>query len=143
MTQKTAAVIGLHVLAFLYTLTVLWFWLLRDNQWGLAHECVSARQTISASVRPASSVRCNRIALPPMWYNASAAPYNPAAARHPTTGEWFLLHVMDQARPLAVLRPVRGQACSSYRLNAKVVMSGSNQCRVSSRCAACQMRVAM
>jgi hypothetical protein len=127
MAQKTAAVIGLHVLAMLCTLTVLWFWLLRDAQWGLAHECVSARQTISASVRPASGVRCNRITLPPMWYYASAAPYNPAAARHPATGEWYLLHVIDQARPLALLTLGRGRACSSYRLNAKVVLSGGGR----------------
>ena len=58
-----------------------------------------ARPRISATVMPASSVRCNRINLPPQYYNATTAPYNPAAARHPGTKEWVLLHTFDEARP--------------------------------------------
>lgn len=96
--SSSAVLIAIHCLALLFPLSVLWFWLVHNTTWGLAYDCVPARQTISASVQPASSLRCNRIVLPPKWYNATAAPYNPAAARHPRTGEWYLLHVADQAR---------------------------------------------
>ena len=47
-------------------------------------------------VHPASSVRCNRIALPERFGNASTSPYNPAVGRHPVTGEWILLHTLDE-----------------------------------------------
>ncbi len=53
---------------------------------------------ISASVTPASSVRCNRIRLPAQFYNDTTSPYNPAAMRHPSTGLWYLLHTFDEVR---------------------------------------------
>ncbi len=53
---------------------------------------------ISASVTPASSVRCNRIRLPAHFYNDTTSPYNPAAMRHPSTGVWYLLHTFDEVR---------------------------------------------
>jgi hypothetical protein len=53
---------------------------------------------ISASVTPASSVRCNRIRLPAQFYNDTTSPYNPAAMRHPSTGMWYLLHTFDEVR---------------------------------------------
>ena len=51
---------------------------------------------ISATVTPASSVRCNRISLPSRFYNATTAPYNPAAMRNPVTGNWVLVHNYDE-----------------------------------------------
>jgi hypothetical protein len=68
---------------------------------SLAGHTTLARRPISASVSPASGVRCSRISLPARYYNATTAPYNPAAMRHPGTGEWYLLHTYDQVRPLA------------------------------------------
>ncbi len=59
--------------------------------------------TISGLVQPASSVRCNRITLPPRYYNESTGPYNPAAVRHPTSGEWYLFHTYDEVRSAAQL----------------------------------------
>ncbi|KAK9830983.1 hypothetical protein WJX81_005385 [Elliptochloris bilobata] len=56
-----------------------------------------SRGTISGLVQPASSVRCNRITLPPQYYNESTGPYNPAAVRHPTSGEWYLFHTYDES----------------------------------------------
>lgn len=55
-----------------------------------------SRATISGLVQPASAVRCNRITLPPQYYNESTGPYNPAAVRHPTSGEWYLFHTYDE-----------------------------------------------
>ena len=55
---------------------------------------------VSATVTPASSVRCNRIKLPARLHNDTTGPYNPAAARHPVTGEWLLLHTLDEVRAL-------------------------------------------
>jgi hypothetical protein len=52
--------------------------------------------TISGSVLPASAVMCNRIALAPSYYNESQGPYNPAAIRHPVTGEWLLVYTFDE-----------------------------------------------
>ena len=49
-----------------------------------------------ASMTPASSVRCNRISLPAHLSNATSAPYNPAAMRHPVSGDWYLLHSVDE-----------------------------------------------
>jgi hypothetical protein len=59
-----------------------------------AHD--SFRATISGTVLPASAVRCNRLNLPAMYYNESQGPYNPAAVRHPATGEWLLLYTYDE-----------------------------------------------
>ena len=55
-----------------------------------------SRATISGLVQPASAVRCNRITLPSQYYNESTGPYNPAAVRHPTSGEWYLFHTYDE-----------------------------------------------
>ena len=94
---KAALCVGL-VLTGLFTLA---YW---GSTWGGAAEGLAggrpAKPRISATVTPASSVRCNRISLPPQYYNATTAPYNPAAARNPATKEWLLLHTLDQARPL-------------------------------------------
>ena len=65
------------------------------------------RPRISATVMPASSVRCNRINLPRQFYNATTAPYNPAAARHPGTKEWVLLHTFDEVRPSGQARMLK------------------------------------
>lgn len=54
------------------------------------------KPTISGSVLPASAVRCNRIQLPAAYYNESQGPYNPAAIRHPLTGEWLLVYTYDE-----------------------------------------------
>lgn len=54
------------------------------------------RATISGTVLPASAVRCNRLALPASFYNESQGPYNPAAVRHPITGEWLLVYTYDE-----------------------------------------------
>jgi hypothetical protein len=75
---------------------------------SLAGHTTLARRPISASVSPASGVRCSRISLPARYYNATTAPYNPAAMRHPGTSEWYLLHTYDQVRPL-------GHACAPRR----------------------------
>lgn len=60
------------------------------------------QRPISATVTPASSVRCNRINLPARLYNATTAPYNPAATRHPVSGNWFLVHNFDEVYTRAV-----------------------------------------
>ena len=57
---------------------------------------VQQQRPISATVKPASSVRCNRISLPARLCNATTAPYNPAAMRHPASGNWFLVHNYDE-----------------------------------------------
>jgi hypothetical protein len=62
----------------------------------------SFRATISGTVLPASAVRCNRLALPASYYNESQGPYNPAAVRHPISGEWLLVYTFDE-----VCRPHR------------------------------------
>ncbi len=54
------------------------------------------RVTISGTVLPASAVRCNRLALPASFYNESQGPYNPAAVRHPISGEWLLVYTFDE-----------------------------------------------
>eukprot|EP00884_Botryococcus_braunii_P008167 jgi/Botrbrau1/17351/Bobra.0015s0095.1 len=50
----------------------------------------------SGTVKPASAVLCNRIQLPDQYYNESQGPYNPAAIRHPKTGEWTLVFTYDE-----------------------------------------------
>ena len=69
--------------------------------------------TISGSVVPASAVMCNRMALPAEYYNVSQGPYNPAAIRHPVTGEWLLVYTYDEVPtlprrlPASVFAPLR------------------------------------
>jgi len=60
---------------------------------GLVH-------AVAFAAPPASCVRCNHISvpLPEEWRNST--PFVPAAAQHPGTGEWVLLHDFDQARYL-------------------------------------------
>ncbi len=58
------------------------------------------RATISGTVLPASAVRCNRLALPASYYNESQGPYNPAAVRHPISGEWLLVYTYDEVGPM-------------------------------------------
>jgi len=91
----------------LLVLTVLSFWHMEDLTHSLRRAIGSPvlradRQragTISGFVRPASAVRCNRISLPARFYNESTGPYNPAAVRHPTSGEWYLFHTYDEVSP--------------------------------------------
>ena len=42
---------------------------------------------------------CNRINPGPMYVNETQGPYNPAAVRHPRTGEWYLVFTMDEVPP--------------------------------------------
>ncbi|KAK9818993.1 hypothetical protein WJX81_003370 [Elliptochloris bilobata] len=51
---------------------------------------------ISRTVSVPSAVRCDRIELPWEYHNASSAPYNPGAIRHPRTGEWLLVFTYDE-----------------------------------------------
>ena len=69
---------------------------------GASHLSGSRESTISGSVLPASAVKCNRIALAASYYNESQGPYNPAAIRHPVTGEWLMVYTYDE-----VLLPLR------------------------------------
>ena len=42
---------------------------------------------------------CNRIDPEPKYVNETQGPYNPAAVRHPKTGEWYLFFTMDEVPP--------------------------------------------
>ena len=55
---------------------------------------------LAGAVRPPSAVRCQRLALPARFHNESQGPYNPAAVRHPATGEWLAVLTYDEARLL-------------------------------------------
>lgn len=106
---KAVLGVGLALAALLGTL-VYWQDIRSSATESLAASGKAARRTISASVEPASSVRCNRISLPKQYYNATTAPYNPAAMQHPATNEWFLLHTFDEVRP-----PMHADAARSSR----------------------------
>ncbi|KAK9834907.1 hypothetical protein WJX81_007705 [Elliptochloris bilobata] len=73
-----------------------WLGVPGSSDGGLAGATSQKADSISVTVTPASSVRCNRISLPARFYNATTSPYNPAATRHPVTGEWLLLHTLDE-----------------------------------------------
>ena len=53
-----------------------------------------------ASARVQSARLCNRIDLPRQWLNETQGPYNPAAIRHPKTGEWLLFFRIEEVRAL-------------------------------------------
>ena len=72
-----------------------------------------SQRGVSATVTPASSVRCNRIKLPARLRNETTGPYNPAAARHPVTGEWLLLHTLDEVQALRLAQ--HGVLCADRR----------------------------
>ena len=80
--------------AAVYTLTS-WLNFMCSTQSNLGSSCSTDHKRVSATVTPASSVRCNRIILPARFYNATTAPYNPAAMRHPVSGDWLLMHTFD------------------------------------------------
>ena len=95
--RRIALIVGTAAAA-LWTISACW-----RHVEGSAHDLLrgSASRSqvdVSATVTPASSVRCNRIQLPARLQNATTGPYNPAAARHPVTGEWLLLHTLDEVR---------------------------------------------
>ena len=97
--RRTALLVGVAA-ATLWTVFSCW-----RHVEGSAHGFVNGSTSrlqpgVSATVTPASSVRCNRIELPARHHNATTGPYNPAAARHPVTGEWLLLHTLDEVRAL-------------------------------------------
>ena len=58
---------------------------------------VSAAGHTDAHVQ--SARLCNRIDPGPKYVNETQGPYNPAAVRHPRTGEWHLFFTMDEVPP--------------------------------------------
>lgn len=101
--SRTALLVGV-VAATLWTVSACWRHV-EGSAHGIPGGSGSRSQLgISATVTTASSVRCNRIKLPARLHNATTGPYNPAAARHPVTGEWLLVHTLDEVRALQLAR---------------------------------------
>lgn len=101
----SVCVLVIVAVAAVYTHTC-WLNFTCSTQSNLGSSCSTDYKRVSAVVTPASSVRCNRISLPARFYNATTAPYNPAAMRHPVSGDWFLMHTFD----VVILKKL----CSGY-----------------------------
>ena len=93
--KRAALLVGVAA-ALLLTILACWRHV-EGSAHGFVNGSASRSQVgVSATVTPASSVRCSRIKLPARLHNSTTGPYNPAAARHPVTGEWLLLHTLDE-----------------------------------------------
>ena len=112
--RKTALLVGV-VVATLWTILACWRDVRGSTGGLLGRSASGSKLGISATVTPASSVRCNRIKLPARLHNATTGPYNPAAARHPVTGEWLMLHTLDEVRALQLAQDGTLRALSAHQ----------------------------